>query len=146
MDDLFQGFKRYYVHDPIIDVLGRIDRVQLLIVPIYLYMYVSELCATAKAFARTYREKTCNRHYCKQSRRAIQIIKLIWLFFVPLVLIVSPCRIHLPQAILIVMVSIFMYISALRTAAACLSSLLTTAVRVLTSLLNNETNSIHDYI
>ena len=135
MDDLLQGIKWYYDHDPIVDVFARIDKVTLPMVPIYCYMYIAELCATTKAFARTYREKNCSRHYCKQSRRAIQIIKLIWLIFVPLVLIVSPRRLHLPQAVLIVVVSLFLYVNALRTAAACLSSLWNTAVRVSTYLL-----------
>ena len=142
MDDLFQAIKWYYNIDPVINVMGRIDKVQLTIVPIYLYMYVSEIFATAKAFARTFKEKTCNKHYCKQSHRAIQIIKFIWLLFVPLLLIVSPRRLHLPQAIFIVIVSVFMYISAVRTAASCFSSLMITAVRTPTYLISPKIRSI----
>ena len=63
MDDLFRAIKWYYNIDPIINVMGRIDKVQLTIVPIYLYMYVSEIFVTAKAFARTFKEKACNTAY-----------------------------------------------------------------------------------
>ena len=128
--------------DPIVNVMGRIDKVQLTIVPIYLYMYVSEIFVTAKAFARTFKEKACNKHYCIQSRRAIQIIKFIWLIFVPLLLIVSPRRLHLPQAILIVMVSVIMYVSAVKTAASRFSSLMSTVVRTLMYLISPKIRSI----
>ena len=57
MDDLLQGIKWYYDHDPIVDVFARIDKVTLPMVPIYCYMYIAELCVTAKAFALAPTEK-----------------------------------------------------------------------------------------
>ena len=122
--------------------MAQIDTVHLPIVPIYVYMYISELYATTRAFARTYKEKACNRHYCKENRRAIQIIKSIWLLFVPVLLTVSPRRLCLPQAIVIVLVSIFMYVNALKKAASCVSSLMITAVSASTYLINTQTRSI----
>jgi len=89
---------------------------------------MSEVCATLKAFARTFKEKACNKSYCKDSKRTIQVIKFLWSVFLPVVIAAAPRRICLPQVIILVVVSSLMYMGALKSAASCITSLMLTAV------------------
>ena len=123
-----ESIKWYLDNDPVVKIMGQMDTVNLPIVPIYIYMYLSELYATTRAFTKTFRERACNKQYCKESRRATLMIEFIWLFFVPLLLTTSPRRLCLPQAIVIILVSICLYVSALKKKASCMNALMITVV------------------
>ena len=131
MDNLLLTIKWYLDNDPVVKIMTKIDTVNLAIVPIYIFMYISELYASSRAFTKTFREKTCNKHYCKENRRAVLMIKFIWLVFVPLLLTTSPRRLCLPQAVVIVLVSIGLYVNALRKKASCMNALMTTVVSLI---------------
>ena len=131
LDDWLQAIKWYLDNDSVVRIMTQIDTVNLPIVPIYIYMYISELYASTRTFTKTFREKACNKQYCKENRRAVLMIKFIWLFFVPLLLTTSPRRLCLPQAVVITLVSIGLYVSALRKKASCISAFMTTAVSLL---------------
>ena len=133
MNSHYEGIRLFRKDDPILELLRKIDPVIQPIIPLYLYIYVSEICATVKAFAKTFKEKACSKHYCKGSKRTIQVIKFLWLVFLPVVVAAAPRRICLPQVIILVVVSSLMYMGALKSAASCISSLMLTAVSATTT-------------
>ena len=132
MNSHYEGIRLFRKDDPILELLRKIDPVIQPVIPLYFYIYVSEVCATLKAFARTFKEKTCSKSYCKDSKRVIQVIKFLWLVFLPVVIAAAPRRICLPQVIILVVVSGFMYVGALKSAASCITALTSTTVSAIT--------------
>ena len=132
MNSHYEGIRLFRKDDPILELLRKIDPVIQPVIPLYLYIYMSEVCATVKAFARTFKEKTCSKNYCKDSKRTIQVIKLLWLVFLPVVIAAAPRRICLPQVIILVVVSSLMYVGALKNAASCITALMLTTVSTIT--------------
>ena len=80
--------------------------------------------------AKTFKEKECTRHYCKNSKRSLQVIKFLWLFYLPIVLATSPRHVVVAQVCLLFSASIVLYVAALRTAAKCINALMLTSVSV----------------
>ena len=134
MDVLTQGIRLFRQDDPILGLLKKFDPYIQPVIPLYVYVYLSEFSASLKAFIRTFNEKSCSRQYCKGSNRAMQVIKFLWLLYLPIVLTTSPRHVVLPQVIAVTVASALLYIGALRTAAKCISALLLTSVSVILQL------------
>ena len=132
MDDWPKAVKVHFESDPVVEFLRKIETIHLPIVPLYIFMYVSELYVFLRAFAKTFKEKACTKAYCRENRRTMMMIKFIWLVFLPLLLITTPRRLCLFQAVILALISIALYISALTKKASCRSALLTTTVSELT--------------
>ena len=132
MDEWLAAITWYFENDPVVRILNKIETIHLPIVPLYIFMYISELYVFLRAFAKTFREKACNKSYCRENRRAMMMIKFIWVVFIPLLLTTTPRRLCLLQALIITLISIALYISALRKKASCISTLMTAAVSLYT--------------
>ena len=132
MDDWPKAVKVHFESDPVVEFLRKIETIHLPIVPLYIFMYVSELYVFLRAFAKTFKEKACTKAYCRENRRTMMMIKFIWLVFLPLLLTTTPRRLCLFQAVILTLISIALYISALTKKASCRSALLTTTVSELT--------------
>ena len=52
-----ESIKWYLDNDPVVKIMGQMDTANLPIVPIYIYMYLSELYTTTRAFTKTFRVK-----------------------------------------------------------------------------------------
>ena len=130
MDVLNQGIRLFREDDPILGFLEKFDHYVQPIIPLYIYVYLSEFSTSMKALIRTFTEKTCNRNYCKGSNRSLLVIKFLWLLYLPIVLVSSPRHVVLPQVIAVIVASVILYIGALRTAAACFNALTLTSVSV----------------
>ena len=130
MEALTAGMRLFREDDPILGYLNIFDPYIQPIIPLYLYVYISELSATVQAFTKTFKEKECTRHYCKNSKRSLQIIKFLWLFYLPIVLATSPRHVVVAQVCLLFSASIVLYVAALRTAAKCINALMLTSVSV----------------
>ena len=122
----------YFENDPVVRIMNKIETIHLPLVPLYIFMYVSELYVFLRAFAKTFRERACNKSYCRENRRAMMMIKFIWLVFIPLLLTTSPRRLCLLQALILTLISIALYVSALRKKASCINALMTAAVSLYT--------------
>ena len=132
MDEWLKAIKWYFENDPVVRILNKIDTIHLPIVPLYIFMYISELYVFLRAFAKTFRERACSKAYCCENRRAMMMIKFIWLVFVPLLLTTTPRCLCLFQALIITLISIALYVNALRKKASCISALLTATVSLYT--------------
>ena len=130
MEALTSGMRLFRENDPILGYLNIFDPYIQPVIPLYLYVYISELSATVQAFAKTFKEKECTRHYCKNSKRSLQIIKFLWLFYLPIVLATSPRHVVVAQVCLLFSASTVLYVAALRTAAKCINALMLTSVSV----------------
>ena len=132
MDEWPKAVKVHFESDPVVEFLRKIETIHLPIVPLYIFMYVSELYVFLRAFAKTFKERACTKAYCRENRRTMMMIKFIWLVFLPLLLTTTPRRLCLFQAVILALISIALYISALTKKASCRSALLTTTVSELT--------------
>ena len=126
MDEWPKAVKVHFESDPVVEFFSKIETIHLPIVPLYIFMYVSELYVFLRAFTKTFKERACTKTYCRENRRAMMMIKFIWLVFVPLLLTTTPRRLCLFQALILALISIALYISALTKKASCRSALLTT--------------------
>ena len=122
----------YFENDPVVKIMNKIETIHLPFVPLYIFMYVSEMYVFLRAFAKTFRERACSKSYCRENRRAMMMIKFIWLVFIPLLLTTSPRRMCLLQALILTLISIALYVSALRKKASCINALMTAAVSLYT--------------
>ena len=130
MEALTAGMRLFREDDPILGLLNIFDPYIQPITPLYLYVYISEFSATVKAFAKTFKEKECTRHYCKNSKRSLQVIKFLWLIYLPIVLATSPRHVVVAQVCILIAASTVLYVAALRTAAKCINALMLTSVSV----------------
>ena len=131
MDVLYQGIRVFREDDPILGFLEKFDHHVQPVIPLCIYVYLAEFCASMKALIKTFTEKTCNRHYCRSSNRSMIVIKFLWLLYLPIVLATSPRHVVLPQVIAVTVASIVLYVGALRTAAKCINALMLTSVSVI---------------
>ena len=47
----------YFENDPVVKIMNKIETIHLPFVPLYIFMYVSEMYVFLRAFAKTFRER-----------------------------------------------------------------------------------------
>ena len=122
---LNKAFEWWCNNEPLVDIASQIDNEDLPIIPITIWLYVSQLYSTLRALAKASSDlRASTKHQCRESDKKIQLIKLLWLVFLPLMLYISPRRLCWPHAITIMSLYLMFYINSLTKAASCASLLI----------------------